>query len=86
MCHHFVSDLVALPIDEEIEHLIGRIEMASEYLYLAANGLNSVQVMGSWVYAGLQDHFGEVADDATCLFVAFHQFKLYSLFTCVEIS
>jgi hypothetical protein len=37
-------------------------------------------VLGSWVYAGLQDHFGEVADDATCLFAAFHQFKLYSLF------
>lgn len=42
VCHDFVSNLVALSINEEIEHLIGGIEMASQYLYFAADGLNPV--------------------------------------------
>jgi hypothetical protein len=33
-----------------------------------------------WCDAGLQYHFCDVGDDAPCLLVALHEFKLYSLF------
>jgi hypothetical protein len=34
-------------------------------------------LLGTGRDPGLQDHLGDVGHDATCLFVALHQFKLY---------
>lgn len=46
--------------------------MAAEHFYLAADSLYPEQLLRRGRDAGLQDHFCEVGDNATDLFVAFH--------------
>jgi hypothetical protein len=58
--------------------------MTAEDLNFTADGVYSGEMLWSWGNSGLQDKFCNVSYDATCLFIALHQFKLYSLFFCVE--